>query len=90
MDLRSGTGAVPCMGCGVCMSRCPMELDIPALLRIYNEYVCAGGLVPPEALDGIPEDRGPQACLRCRCCERTCPRRIRIPEILADLAEKLG
>ena len=92
MDFRNeppaggAAGAVPCIGCGVCMSRCPMELDIPKLLRIYNQYVCTVGFVPPEVLREIPEGRGPDACLRCRCCERTCPRRIRISGVLADLA----
>ncbi len=86
----NGGGPVPCIGCGACMARCPMELDIPVLLRLWNEYACTIGFVPPEALKGIPEDKGPGACIRCRYCERTCPRRIRIPAVLAELTGMLG
>ena len=33
---------VPCTGCHYCVSHCPKGLDIPFLLKLYNEAMVAG------------------------------------------------
>ncbi len=84
-------GTVPCTACHYCVSHCPMGLNIPNLLSLYNEHVyTGGGFIAPMALSALPADKQPQACLQCRSCEQVCPQQIRISEVLADFTAKLG
>ena len=84
-------GTVPCTACHYCVSHCPMGLDIPNLLSLYNEHAhSGGGFIAPMALSALPEDKRPQACLQCRSCEQVCPQQIKISEVLADFSAKLG
>jgi predicted aldo/keto reductase-like oxidoreductase len=84
-------GTVPCTACHYCVSHCPQELDIPALLALYNEHAyTGGGFIAPMALSALPEEKRPQACLQCRNCEQVCPQQIKISEVLADFSAKLG
>ena len=81
---------VPCTGCRYCTSYCPMELDIPRLLELYNEHIfTGGGFLAPMALSALPEDKRPSACLGCGACAAVCPQGIDIPGALADFCEKL-
>ncbi len=89
-DRMLSVGTVPCTACHYCVSHCPMELDIPHLISLYNEHVyTGGGFIAPMALGALPAEKQPQACLGCRSCEQVCPQQIRISEVLADFAEKL-
>jgi len=84
-------GTVPCTACHYCVSHCPMSLDIPYLLSLYNEHAyTGGGFIAPMALSALPADKLPSACLQCRSCEQVCPQQIRISEVLADFSRKLG
>ena len=83
-------GTVPCTACHYCVSHCPMGLDIPHLLSLYNEHAYSGGgFIAPMALSALPADKLPSACLQCRSCEQVCPQQIRISEVLADFSRKL-
>ena len=84
-------GTVPCTACHYCVSHCPMGLDIPHLLSLYNEHAyTGGGFIAPMALSALPDDKKPSACLGCGSCEAVCPQQIHIPEILADFTARLG
>ena len=84
-------GTVPCTACHYCVSHCPMNLDIPRLLSLYNEHAyTGGGFIAPMALSALPADKLPSACLQCRSCEQVCPQQIKISEVLADFSQKLG
>ena len=90
-DRMLSRGTVPCTACHYCVSHCPMSLDIPRLLSLYNEHAyTGGGFIAPMALSALPADKLPQACLQCRSCEQVCPQQIKISEVLADFSEKLG
>ena len=90
-DRMLSRGTVPCTACHYCVSHCPMGLDIPRLLSLYNEHAyTGGGFIAPMALSALPADKQPQACLQCRSCEQVCPQQIKISEVLADFSEKLG
>ena len=87
--------SVPCTACRYCTSHCPMELDIPRLISLYNEHklTVSGGLfgfIAPMALAAEPADKQPSACLHCRSCEQVCPQGIKISEIMEDFAKMLG
>ena len=88
---RSMTTGVPCTACRYCTTHCPMELDIPELIKLYNEHVFSGGgFIAPMALSALPDEKKPSACLQCGSCEAVCPQQIHIPEILADFVSRLG
>ena len=81
---------VPCTGCRYCTSYCPMELDIPRLLELYNEHVfTGGGFLAPMALSALPADKQPSSCVGCGACAAVCPQGIDIPGALADFCERL-
>lgn len=82
--------SVPCTACNYCVSHCPQELNIPALLAQYNEQVFTpDGFIPDRYVESLPENKRPGACLGCRSCEQVCPQGIKISEALADFVERL-
>ena len=83
-------GVLPCTACHYCVSHCPMGLDIPRLLELYNEHsFTGGGFIAPMALQAIPPEKHPSACVGCRSCEAVCPQQIKISEAMADFARRL-
>ncbi len=87
----TSVNSVPCTACHYCTSQCPMELDIPALLELYNEFnFTGGGFLAPMRINAMSEDKRPSACIGCRGCEALCPQGIEISAALADFAQKLS
>lgn len=83
--------SLPCTACHYCTSHCPQELNIPELIKLYNEHCfTGGGFLAPMALMAMPEDKHPNACIGCRSCEEVCPQQIKISEAMADFAAKLA
>lgn len=76
---------VPCTACRYCCSACPKELDIPGMLKIYNEYKY-GGWWNGKELDGIEEKKLPSECIGCKKCMKHCPQGIAIPDYMKKLA----
>lgn len=60
---------VPCTACSYCVERCPNGLQIPELIKRYNENTA-------------PCAPGPGNCIGCRNCETVCPQGIMISEIM--------
>ena len=86
----SMSAGVPCTACRYCTAHCPQELDIPALIKLYNEHTfTGGGFIAPMVISTLPEDKLPSACVGCRSCEQVCPQQIKVSEIMADFTEKL-
>ena len=82
---------LPCTQCHYCTSHCPMQLDIPALISLYNEHCFTeGGFIAPMALSSYPDDKKPGACIQCHSCEAVCPQQIRISQMMMDFNQKLG
>ncbi|MBE6702122.1 MAG: 4Fe-4S dicluster domain-containing protein [Ruminococcaceae bacterium] len=81
---------VPCTSCRYCTEYCPQGLDIPRLIKLYNEHAfTGGGFIAPMALRKIDEEKQPGACLGCQSCEAVCPQQIKIAEVMADFASRL-
>lgn len=77
---------VPCTGCRYCVAECPMQINIPAYLGVYNDYKVDG----PWALNGLKkvESQGKFTdCIGCGACTGHCPQNINIPAIMAELKE---
>ncbi len=81
---------LPCTSCRYCTSHCPKELNIPWLIKLYNEHkYSGGGFIAPMALSALPKEKMPSACLGCRECEAVCPQNIKISEMMADFTKKI-
>ena len=83
---------VPCTGCHYCVSHCPKKLDIPSLLKLYNEAMVAGTgmFIAETGLKLIDQDKQPECCIQCHSCEKVCPQTIHISEALHSFAKKMG
>ena len=89
---KASAKGVPCTACRYCVSHCPIELDIPRLLELYNEHLSRPNFafIAPMALGAMPADKHPSACIGCGSCAAVCPQQIDIPEALADFARIMG
>lgn len=84
-------GALPCTSCHYCVSHCPMGLDIPHLISLYNEFSYSGrGFIVSMNIGVLPEDKRPSACIGCHSCVAVCPQQLPIPETFAKFAEGLA
>ena len=81
--------AVPCTACRYCCDGCPMELDIPALLALYNDLRVTPSFLLGMRVEALPPEKRPTACIGCGACTTICPQNINIPEKLADMVEIL-
>lgn len=80
--------AVACTGCRYCAPNCPKHLDIPYLLKNYNEAKLGGAWRVTHLLK-LPKEQQPSACIGCKACMRHCPQGFEIPKYLKELSEML-
>lgn len=81
---------LPCTGCKYCTEYCPVELDIPYIIELYNNYkFTTGGFIAPKETAVMPEEKKPSACIGCRACEGVCPQGIKVSEMMADFTSRL-
>ncbi len=89
-DAMTENKVLPCTSCRYCTERCPMELNIPWLIELYNEHIYSGGgFIAPMALGSLSDGKKPSACIGCRACESVCPQNIKISEMMTDFTEKI-
>ena len=90
-DDMLGRGTVPCTACRYCTEYCPMGLDIPKLLEMYNQNVVTGekDFISNMYVGTLPEDKRPSACLACGACAAVCPQQIDIPGTLQTFCDRL-
>jgi len=81
--------SVPCTGCRYCTDGCPMQLEIPELLAIYNEIRLFPVTNVAMRVEALPEDKRPTACIGCGACTKICPQNIDIPLHLREFGEVL-
>ena len=84
---KSMTNTVPCTACRYCVDGCPAGLDIPLLIKKYNE-TCFHDRVGKSVLE-MAETARPSACLECGACEQACPQGIKIRDVLRDFASRI-
>lgn len=76
---------VPCSGCRYCCDECPESLDIPLLIRYFNEKSLGG---EGWKIPGLESAKTADHCLQCGACTQHCPQKIDIPGIMAKLQKK--
>lgn len=81
--------SVPCTACRYCCKGCPMGLDIPMLIGIYNEIRIIPTVNAVMRIEGLPKDKQPSACIGCGRCMQICPQNIDIPAVMKDLNERM-
>ena len=77
---------VACTACRYCTDGCPMEIDIPKMMEIMNNYKINGPRAL-SALNQVEEGKRPADCIGCGACTSHCPQSIDIPAVMAELAE---
>ncbi len=88
-DEMTKSNKLPCTKCRYCTNHCPMELDIPWLVELYNEMNYSGaGFIIPMAMSALGE-KVPSSCIGCKACESVCPQNIKISEMMSDFAERI-
>lgn len=78
---------VPCSGCRYCCPYCPADLDIPMLIKGYNEQNIIGETWRVAEL--VNRRHGPKDCLQCGSCLSHCPQKIDIPGTIKKFAAML-
>ncbi len=84
---QSMKNCLPCTSCRYCIDGCPMGLDIPYMISIYNEMATFPSFMATMRLESLPEDKLPSACISCGACTKICPQNIDIPTALSKLHE---
>ena len=78
---------VPCTGCRYCVDTCPAQINIPEVLKVYNDHKDI-----PWTFMGLmrTESKGkPMDCISCGLCTEHCPQKIDVPHYMQALTEKL-
>lgn len=78
---------VPCTGCRYCTAGCPMKINIPEYLNIYNTFKTDGAWGIKERIAGVESEGQPGDCISCGACTGHCPQNIDIPAAMHELAE---
>ena len=75
----------PCSACRYCCDDCPVHMDIPMVIRAYNENSISGAYWKVDGFDSM--QAFPKDCIGCGACMAHCPQKINIPEVMKKFAE---
>lgn len=81
--------AIPCTACRYCTDGCPMNIDIPEIFKVYNDFK-KGGKERWEGVKRYKEEltvNGGRAsdCIGCGQCTEHCPQNLDIPKLLSEV-----
>ncbi|MCI8505080.1 MAG: 4Fe-4S dicluster domain-containing protein [Lachnospiraceae bacterium] len=82
--------SIPCTACRYCCEGCPKGLDIPMLLSLYNDLRFAATVNVGMRLDGLSEEKRPEACIGCGKCIKVCPQKIDVPGAMKQFARTIS
>lgn len=88
-SLQYAAVAVACTGCRYCCPNCPMGLDIPLLLRAYNEAKIGGAWRLTSVL-ALPEEKRPTSCIGCGACTKHCPQSFDVPGYMSEMKRMMS
>lgn len=85
-EFRSKVG-VGCTACRYCTPNCPIGLDIPKILSLYNDVKLANEEWRATFADAMPEGKRPEDCIGCGACTGHCPQSLDVPAVMKEMAE---
>jgi len=79
---------IDCINCGRCTDDCPLDLRIPDLIGLYNDYLLQKTLTNlDDRYMQLTGDTGKAGdCAGCRVCEGSCRNNIKIAETIEKIA----
>jgi len=83
---ESMKNSVPCTGCRYCVESCPMGINIPYMMDLFNDYSFDNCIGPATLIASVPEEKRPDKCIGCGACAARCPQHIDIPQKMKELA----
>ena len=82
--------SVACIHCVACAGKCPLNLDIPRFLDMYNHLIEGGDAsVAAKEMETIPAENRPNKCIGCGACQFACPQSLEIWRTMGKLANML-
>lgn len=78
---------VPCTSCRYCCDPCPMSINIPEWLALYNRSKVDGDWVVKRFKDNVISKGQPTDCIACGECINRCPQGIDIPSCIKSLSD---
>jgi len=82
-------GEINCTACRYCLSVCPENINIPAVLFLYSEYkVTKDSRFYNMNYKSFSKDERADKCTKCGLCRKICPQHLDIPALLAEAAEQ--
>lgn len=87
LDMFRAEVNVPCTACHYC-DGCPMGIDIPAVLALYNKFQLDKSPFIRNELEKL--SAGPGDCIACGACQSMCPQNIAIPDVMHAFADQLN
>ena len=85
-EFRSKVG-VGCTACRYCTPNCPIGLDIPKILSLYNDVKLVNEEWRATFADAMPEGKRPEDCIGCGACTGHCPQSLDVPAVMKEMAE---
>ncbi len=80
---------IPCTACRYCTSGCPVQINIPEFLKVYNSYK-VNGRGALRGLQKVESEGSPADCIGCGACTGHCPQNIDVPKLMQELAAVAG
>lgn len=89
VEMLNAIPTVPCTACEYCVRECPMNINIPGIIKALNGYRVYNNLEKQQTnYNDATKDGGKASdCVKCGACENHCPQHLPIPEIMAEAAE---
>lgn len=89
-DMINEKVAIPCTGCSYCTGDCPMGIDIPTFLALYNADMRGEDGARQEYAERAGRYGAPTSCIGCGQCEDICPQHLSIISDLVRVTEHFG
>lgn len=80
---------IPCTKCRYCMEVCPINMAIPNLFEVYNNYKKFNRVSASAYGAAVSDYAKPSECLKCGACEGACPQQLEIRKWLEIIAEEV-
>lgn len=82
-----GQVVIPCTACRYCCEGCPVQINIPEYLKVYNAGKVEGQQVVAERMTQVESKGKPSDCIACGACTGHCPQGIDVPSVMKELSK---